>query len=371
MKAQINLVPLRKYSKTFEQIKVAGHPVYESVFLDLSTRSIWFFNSTTYANVDLEVEVLESDSEDPGFFVDGHKFFTIVNTYDDILLEDRVFKSEEGNTFSIVSYGEDWDFPNLTDVSEYEESSSITVDPDFLHHLKNAVSFTSSDLNSPFSAVYLQDEKMVAIQTSKYYEFSVPDANHFVLPQSLARILLGMNPEGTIHFYTKYVGEAQITLLQTEDIRIKFSASSNYELPVDINSEEFRGSFDHPAFFVVSREDMISNLRFLENFARNIVNARAQVHFNPQEGCLTFEITEESHIEHNIPVEKFEDSEFEVSFSEMDPFWVSLTDLRLTLQKISGDKVCIQYHPEKAPLRFQEYEGDDSYFIIQSRLEED
>lgn len=360
----LNMLNLRQYTKLFNSVKIAGNAYYDHVFLDFRKNTMSFYTDSTSVRVDL---LVEGDKDVDYLYVDGLKFFFLVNSYDKLEIRKGKFYSDKKDRFSLPVIDEDLAFSVQEDYTG--EIRQLHFSRSFIEDLDICREFLEKSSNFP--AVFFEKRDIVALSQSKCIQAPsgfVEDTS-FAVPTPVIRALLSLNiqEDDDIEFRLKESANGgQIIEFNYRDLLYKFASSSDVELPVDPHSEEFTSSFDHKEYFIIETSDLVEALRILSSFAK-IDIGHCEVLFE-SETSIKMKMFNESEIEYNIDIESYSDYEF---FKDKS-FWISLHGLSSAVSSMAKkriENIQIHYSDKEPAIKLLDASRTQEIFIVQTLIE--
>ncbi len=366
---KIDTKNLKSFKKTFDVLKNSNSPYYEYVYFDFSEQKIIFRNENCIVRIPLIIEEMEEDENPENFLVEGSKFFFIAYRYDQLTLKDKVFYSNDGGKFKIPVMEEEMAYPSLEKETP-SDSGYFVIDDQTHDFLKTSLDYLEKDSMSPYSALFFEKGKMMALSPTRFFSVDLPEENKnlsFYLPVFVVRLLVSLGVTGKIGFKRKDKNNNFISELLTESFSIYFTSQS-YELPVDPFSEEFENSFMHDNSVELPLEEFSSSVNFLFEFFKDTKSAHCRIKFLSEEKKVEFYLPMEGETSYSCSVNSFSDSNY---FSNKE-MWVSLHSLKSVTQsfiKNVEDKefIIMRYEDEAPAVLFTQEKG---FFIVQTLLED-
>ena len=259
---------LRNLQRIWSSIRIKGTPYYENVLLDFENKKIAFRGpqSTVKGNLEFETE----GNLPPLGFIDGSKFFSLVQFYDELVIDENGVFSSSGNSFE-VPYLDETDI-DMADRS-YDDWMKVTVnfDEETGKKLSSAIScIDPSDADSTWTqAVYLQSGTIITASHYRMYFSPVDNADegNLTFPSQFAKLLPYLHLSGDVDFLVrKGAGDSTIIQVDTGEVWIRYYCASVYVPPVDFLSDEFTSSYNHPNYVSFRVEDVSTALKFLFSY---------------------------------------------------------------------------------------------------------
>ena len=284
---------LKPVYKVWSQIRVKGSPLYENVYLDFENRTIGFKNEQATVKTSLELEDNDGKGlEHRSMFVDGSKFFSLVQFYDYVdLSDDDIFYSSMGDAFQIPELeGEEIELAD----QEYDDWSvySVSFTPELNKKLLLSFSYVDAEENSDFSALFIHQGTLVGCTRFKMFIAETDNGleeAEFGIPLPLLRLINSMNMQGTVDLKVRdNVGDSKMIEFTYGDIWIRYGASSRYVLPIEPESEEFHETYDHPTYFSVNISELDSAIKFLASYFSDVPSVVCKMEFDTSDESAMF-----------------------------------------------------------------------------------
>lgn len=364
---------LKSVQKIWNQIRVRGIQYYDYVHLDFHNRILSFMNSTTVVKVNLNLEDNDGKGlEHDPMFIDGSKFFSLVQFYDYVDLEDKTFYSSSGDKFVIPELEEEIEIPN----GEFHDWKTVNVDfnADLNKELSLAMSYVESDMNSEFSSLFIQNGVMFSYNHYRMFHGDTSISGiEFNVPYTLLKLITSLNMMGAVELKTRTLaGGASMTEFSYGDIWIRYSASSKYELPFDPDSDDFKSSYDHETNFVVSMDTIQEAIKFLTAYMVDVSEAVCQCRFStsdPDDMVMTLHLDYTGAVDYRVKMEKCSDTEY---FDGQSAF-IYLNSIRSAigiLAQYGVKNVNITFDSDAAAMKFSDDDGECPVFVIHTVTEE-
>jgi hypothetical protein len=350
---------LRKYSKTFGMVRIPKHAYFGAVHIDGAKGKLSFRNENIVFSINLEVE---GTIESPIYITEGDKFFALVNSVDYLELEKGIFKTPTGDKFNISSFEEE--FPEVSFNNSDWDEIDFPIDDETITYMRKSQPYIAGPETPEYHGLFFQSDWLIAIQPSKMFarKFSFP-IDGVKIPADLVRVLTSIDAEN-IKIFVDSIEDSSSFILRADGLNIKFTTDTQLALPVDINSEDYRASFEHETSFTVGKDSLMSVIRFLDPFVRDLVCSRCQINFFPEDNQLEFVVQDESNL--------INYKESDVEFSDPEYFkdkyvTLSLLILATNISNLEGDKIQITFDEDRPAMKLSAPDQNE-LFIIQTRL---
>lgn len=308
---------LKSLSKIWSMMRKQGMRVYEYVYIDFDNRKIKFIDEQTLVIVDL---ALVNYSAHEPMYVEGSKFFSLVGAYDAIEVkdDDLTFYTSDGNKFTLPQIDvADASFPD----DDYNDWNVQKIDfsEEFNKIISSSLNYVDSDINSEFSTLYFVSGYAVALDQYKMFFAKLPASftGEFNFPYQFIKIITALKLEGTIDFNFRLLSnEAVMVEFTYNGIRIRFSSSAKYQLPVDPLDPDFQKQFNHDNYFIVNKNQLNSSVNFLGEFLKDVTDVICTCKFvsvddsdNPlDEPYLRIDSNYSGEVSYKIPIKEFSDA---------------------------------------------------------------
>lgn len=356
---------LKKYSKLFLSVRIAGNVYYDYVFLDFRQKTMSFYSDSTWVRTDL---IIEGENNIDYLYIDGFKFFFLVNSYSSLEIKDGEFYSKEGNRFSLPTIEEDLTFNIEENYSG--ESKKLKFTKQFLEDLNICKEFLEKTPTYP--ALFFEKNIMTALCQTKSIQSvtGFEDNTSFSMPTPVLRAILSLEikEDEIIEFrLTKTENGADNVEFNYLDLFYRFSSSADVTLPVNPFDSNFIKSFNHKNFFVVETKELVEALKIFSTFAKIDVG-HCQIIFN-SENFINLKLITDSEVDLNLKVIEYSNFDY---FDQKD-LWISLSGLSSaanSLAKKKVDKIKIHFEEDKPAIKLQNFENKEELFIVQTLIQD-
>lgn len=269
-----NLKPIQKI---WNQIRVRGNSYFDHVMLDFDSKQILFKNGQACVKASLSLE----DNDGRGLshrkmFIDGSKFFSLVQFYDYVDLDENdVFYSSQGDKFIVPELNEEIPFPEAEEGGECK-LLTVSFTPELNKKLSIASTYVDPDSESDYYALFVHNESLIACNRTKML-FAQTDnglKGSFAIPYPLLRLIITMDIQGDVDL--RIINDADgYTYIEFSygDMWIKYGNSEGYVLPFDPDSEDFLSTYDHSTYFCVNLSQIDEAVKFLSSYYNDTVDA--------------------------------------------------------------------------------------------------
>jgi hypothetical protein len=354
---------LKNYKKIYESVKDVNSVYQDYVYLNFKDSKLEFLNQSCFVSIVMEIE---GEDERDGLFVEGSKFFFLVQSYDEITLKGVSFYDPRGNKYSIPILNEP--------LSPPEEDSSIEkVDLNFSKRffslLKTSFDYLPKEEFSPTSALFLDKGRLMALSDTKFLSSDISDIfqGSLILPYGIAKILNSLFfEEDNISVYSKEF--SNVIKIETRDMKLLFASNLQHELPVDPFSDDFKSGFLHPNRVELPLSLFEEAVKNLSSFIgeQNITPCR--VIFNMEKKQLILSIETDGETSLSIPIVSTNNDDY---FESKD-FWIYLSYLKqsiLSLKNYSKEEDSLFFlFDQDSPAVLFSLDNQEELFIVQTLL---
>lgn len=370
---------LKLIQKVWSQIKNRDSKYYEYVLLDFKEGCLGFENRQTVVKVKLHLE----DNDGKGFshrnlFIDGAKFFSLVQFYDYIDIDENdIFYSSLGDKFQIPRIEEDI---ALTDVS-FNDWEKYTVDftPELNTELTASFSYVDTEPDSTYSALFAYDGKLIACNRFRIFicktDGSISSKAEMSLPLPLLKLINTIRMSGKVTFlYRIDSNEAPMVEFSYNDIWMRYGGSSDFALPFEPDSEDFKSAYDHPNYFVVSLSELNEAINILSAYYTDVSDAICTLSFdtsNPEDRKMIIKVSYEQsgNIEYRIGVSSCTDDEY-FNGKTVAIYITFLRNAISTLSQFGVENMMITYDEDAPAMAFYDAKEEAPAFVIHTITEE-
>lgn len=361
---------LREYRTLFNSISDKKAGVEGAVHLDFKEGIFSFRGPGAFFKTALYFQ--ESDIEIDGVYVmEGEKFFAMIQNYDEVFFNGKIFTTEDGNRFHLNMLEGPGEYPHFEEGDDYIEA------PFNYEELKTPLYQIGNFLNDPKDGqIFFHNDEMLAVYENNLVRlrnyFSTEE--DFSLPTKLFSIVeklqSAMKNSPTLRMYKKE-DSVLVHYSDEEDEKwnsLHYSLPANVDFPVDPDDPEFIENYDNEHFITVNGENFMNTLTFLDPFATGINNDTAYIKMQAKEGKMLFYISDDSNsVEYNLPVEEFSD----VDYFEQESMDISFKKLKNTLkalripisQEVNSWSVTMKYNVDGPTVTFSSSSHPNDIFV--------
>lgn len=340
----ISTKEFRQYAKGIKALYQKGHPMSQSVYLDIKNKEARVINPFMYSIASFPFVVNEENEGEhiDNFFVSMTPFLAICDSYTELTLNsDREFVAPNGEKFTPASYDDDeYEIPK-----KYEDFSCEEVNPDDIAKLSIAVKFSGEEGTN--GAILCNT--VVATDKVSFYE-NVNLAGNYQDVYKFSPFAISFLQNIFIDDITVGKHEGYLLVTINKSFRFMFP-ESNGNVPPSYYSGEFMDGYKHENYVTVSRQSLIENLRFLSPFVSDVVNERISFKVD---GDKFYLIAKEEH-----KAQKYVD--IENSVLELNGVEVFISRQRIVdlVNVIKDDKLDIHLEAEKPVIYITGHEKTD------------
>lgn len=362
---------LSEFTRVFNIVKDPTSTYFTHVFLNFKEKVLSFYNEFTVVRIDLLYTLEDGEELPKNLFVDGTKFFFLVNLHKELIIKDGVFYSNKGDKFVVPTLEEELDFIDKETYSDntYQMMFNKNVSIDF------GLMGDFIDKEGAIPAIFFLNDSTITIGSSKviYSKLPFDKKVDFSIPGLVVRILASLKPDVSkdaiddiIEFRLITNDDGKQTVeFNYKTLFVKYSTSEDSTLPVDPTSEEFRVNFDHKDYFVVAKENLITAIRIITSFFDS-ENGHCKISFISKNEIMVSAHTESQMVDYKIDLEEMTNSEEFVG----EDFWISIFGLQAATNALIAKgytKIKIQYSPNKNAIVFSDVElGYEGFYVVQT-----
>lgn len=368
---------LRGLSKVYGLMRVQGNVYYENVYLDFGARTITWQNATSVFRTRLEATGSDVDEMKP-VFISGSRFFALVSSTDELEYDGEFFVSN-GNRFRLETLNDEVTFP-LSTYDDWKETT-LNFTPELQRHLDLAVDYIEKDANSPFSALFFTNGKMVALNRQRFYIVDVSSSTQedLVLPFEMLRLINTMNITGSAVLRVRKTTSSDILELEYGQSTIRMAGSSEYRLPVDIFSDAFRSTYTFDEYVTLDSSAMLSALNFLNTYLsdRRLSYCNVTAHTLDENGTPLAEPYMGLEFSYGTDIVRYRVPILDTyNAAEMNgkQFCMYLSVLKQAFSTLSANgaqKIMMRYRDRSVVVYFSNAEEDDGMFILHVTISEE
>lgn len=371
---KINTSSLRGLSRVYSLMKISGNVYYENVLLDFGNKTITWQNSNSVFRAPVEIEGTETI--DP-VFINGTKFFLLVSNTD-VLEYDGEFFSSDGNRFKIEKSSDKVEFP-LSDYDDWK-TTTIVFSPELQKRLSLSVDYVEKESDNPFSALFFVNGKMVALNKQRFFVSDVSSSTQetFTLPFSFLRIMNSMSLDGEVELSVHKSNDSEIIQIKKDGVILRMAGSSEYKMPVDIDSDAFRAYYTYDDYVTVDSQKTMQALTFLCGYLSDIKRAYCFTEFHTMDGSvpskdpymsMEFALKDQS-VQYKVPIISSYDPQ-SMDGKRFGMFLSVLKQAFSTLVANGASHVTLKYSPTSPVVYFSNADEDDGLFILFSTLSDE
>lgn len=377
MSIALKTANLRNLQRIWNSVRVKGTPYYENVLLDFTSSRISFRGQQTIVKGDLQYSTDDSQNVPAQMFIDGGKFFSLVQLSDEITIDNEgVFHTDSSNGFSIPSLNED-DI-DMAD-QPYDDWTNVIVPftEETRKILSSAIGYIDpTDADSIWSqAVYIQNGHIITASHYKmlFGEIGGSDEGSFAIPAPLARILPYLNLDGDVDFLIrKGAGDSTVIQIQYGDIWLRYYCSNSYETPGDLLSEEFTSSYFHENYIDVDLASLSNTARFLLSYFSDVPLLWATFTFNTQSEAPELKLIlkySSGKTEYSLPILECSDAEY----FEGKEIMLGIDSIRNDTAVLAGMGVSrfrMRVDVNASSIMFADGEGKSKVYLVNTLFED-
>ena len=374
---------LRRLIKIWAIMRKQGMRAYEYVYIDFNAHKIKFMDEQSLIEADLALA--DYEEHDP-LYVDGSKFFSLVNAYSSLEISQNssVFITEDGNKFNLPQL-------NIADAAFPDDGySDWTVQPidfssEFCRLMSSSLNYVDPDPNSEYSTLYFVSGHAVALDETKMFFAKLP--NGFTMesdfPYQFVKMITAMKLEGLVEFRSRQLSNGAMMIEFVYDgIHLRYASSAKYSLPVDPLDPGFRSQFEHENYFIVDRNQLNSSVNFLGEFLKDVSDVICNCRFITldqngdvlDEPYMQIDSTYSGEVSYKIPIKEFSDALYfngKVLVLYLNIFKSVIS----TLSNYGAEDILVRYEEGKPAVYFADANNtktgiDDSVYVIHTVIGE-
>jgi len=346
---------LKQYLKISAATSVKGNRIYESALLNFEEGFIY-----TFGEVVTRTKLIFTGEPEDSFFVSLDKFMLLVNSYDTLDLNNKVFSSGR-DTFELAYFvEEDIETPKFDNV--FENENSITFTSSLLKDIKNSLYFIEPGLYPELDGIFVRNEHLIATNKVGFYNKLIPGLNDITLPLNVIKILTLLKDDHEVKIHTEN-GKILMSI-DNGEVETKIPASLNLNIP-DTQSEGFINSYNHNTFITTNRLELEEIFKFIFPFSKEQPSERVLMSIIDS-NTMQVKIVDSNKITKEVNL---------LSCSEeligLD-FWISASMVRTALSYITTKDVKIQLSIDSPATNFVGVNNEELNIIIsQIKAQED
>lgn len=373
---------LRPLIKVWSLMRKQGMRAYEYVYIDFDNAKIKMLDEQSFITANLPLS--DYEQHEP-VYVEGSKFFSLVNAYDSIEIKsnDTTFYSEDGNTFNLPQLNIiDAAFPE--DVYNDWIDQKIDFTAEFNNMLLSSLNYVDPDINSEFSTLYFQSGIAVALSDIKMFFEKLPGiTSNFNIPYPLIKIILALRLENSVNFkFRELSNEAMMIEFEYNGVVVRFSSSAKYQLPVDPLDPNFRQQFDHNNYFIVDKNQLNESVNFLGEFLKDVSDVICTCQFVTYDSAgnkldnpyIRIDSNYSGEISYKIPIKEFSDIDY-FNGKKLVLYLNIFKSVITTLSNYKTESILVKYEEGMPAVYFSNAENlknnvEDNVYIIHTVIDE-
>lgn len=368
-------------SKVYGLMRNAGNPYYENVYLDFVEKRIVFQNESSVFTAPLTFDT-DGSTVPANTFITGTKFFALTSL-GDVGYDGNVFKDPAGNSYVIERFSDvrPEDFP-IQPFDDWKETE-INFTDDFKRRIALAGDYAEKQPTSSYAALFFTHGKMVALNKQRVFEADVSQTTmeDFVLPFAFVKILTAMDIQGKAKLRIRKVNGTDVIEIASTMGTYRMSGSSDYQLPIDIFSDDFNSLVlaDCPNSVTLTASTWTNAINFLLGYLSDVKNAYSILEFktldsngNPLASPYmkaVFDL-DRQRIDYTIPVDSVAGAE-NLNGVKFSMFLSVLRQAVMTLVADGAKSVKLTYEKDSTAVRFEDADGGKGLFLLHTILDID
>lgn len=338
---------LKKYLKIPISTQMRGHRIYESALLDFEEGYIYTFGETV-----TRIKLMFSGDIEESFFISLDKLMLIVNSYDELELNGKVFSSGK-DTFELAHFvEEDIETPRFDNI--FDDESTMSFSSSLIKDIKNSLYFIEPGLYPELDGVFVRDEHLIATNKVGFYDKLIPGMSDVTLPLNVIKILTLLKDDHEIKMHS----ENGKILMSIDDgqVEVKIPASLNLNIP-NTQAEGFINSYNHDTNIIMNRLELEEIFKFMVPFSKEQPSERVMITV-VDNTTMQIKIMDTNKITKEITIKECSE---ELVGSD---FWISASMVRTALAYITDVDIKIQLSPDSPATNFIGTTNEDLHIII-------
>ncbi len=346
---------LKKYLKIPFASIVKGHRVYESILLNFEEGYLYTFGETV-----TKTRLLFTGDIEENFFVSLEKFMLLVNSYDVLELNNKVFSNGK-DTFELAHFvEEDIETPKFNDVVNNE--STINFSSSLIRDIKNSLYFIEPGLYPELDGVFVRNEHLIATNKVGFYDKLIPGLEDITLPLNVIKILTLLKDDHEVKMHSEN-GKILMSIDEGQ-VEVKIPASLNLNIP-NTQSEGFINSYNHDDSIILNRLELEEVFKFMVPFSKEQPSERVMMSIIDEE-TIQVKIMDSNKITKEMSIKSCSEELIGLDF------WIAAGMVRTALAYITDVDIKIQLSKESPATNFIGTANEDLHIIIsQIKAQED
>ena len=361
---------LLRYRKIYGMTKVVGNIYFSYVFLDFEKKLLSYQNETTIVSIDL---IIEGENEkEKNLFVDGEKFFYLVQKYESLEVRDSQFFTPDGHRMILPSIDEEMELPQEVD-GDWNHVSFL-FDKALISNLSVASSYLEKELDMP--ALFFDKGKMFILSSIRYFQADsgLDEEKTFLFPKEIVSMLksIGLQDgDSAIVYYQETSNGGLIVEVTCGTLHYRHATSSQFEPSVDPLSEDFKENFLHEDYVVFPVKEINRELTFLSALLKDFVSPTCNFSFEEDGENLSLRIIIQNNIEVEklLPILRFSDKKKLVDRG----FWILLDSMSMALRELhmkGVSEAIIRYDEEASTIFLADPSEEEKFFLVHALVED-
>ncbi len=344
---KIDTSNLKQYLKIPMTTIQKGHRIFEAVYFNFEEKYLY-----TYGETVTRIKLNFTGDAEENFFTPLDKFILLVNSYDELTLENKVFSSGK-DTFELAHFiEEDIETPRFLDV--FDDDSNTTFSAELLKDIKNSLYFIEPGLYPELDGVFVREEHLIATNKVGFYDKLIPGMKDMTLPLEVIKILSTLKDNHEVKIHSEN-GKIQMSI-DDGQVDIKIAASLNLNIP-NTQSDGFKNSYNHDTSIVVNRLELEDIFKFIVPFSKEQPSERTLISIVDEE-TVQIKITDSNKITKQMKMASCSEELIGLDF------WISASMVRTALAYITDKDIKIQLSTVSPATNFVGTTNEDLHVII-------
>jgi len=323
-----------------------GHRLYESIYFNFEDSYLYTFGETV-----TRVKFEYTGEPEENFFVPLDKFVLLVNSYDILELNDKVFSSGR-DSFELAHFvDEDMGTPEFHTCSNNEP---MTFTSSLIKDIKNSLYFIEPGLYPELDGVFVRNNHLISTNKVGFYDKIIEEMEDITLPLNVIKILTLLKDDHEIQMHTE---NGRILMsIDNGQVEINIPTALNLNIP-DTQSEGFINSYNHDTNIQMNRAELEEIFKFIVPFSKEQPSERTMISII-NESTIQIKIMDTNKITK------------EMTISSCSPelvganVWISASMVRTALAYITDTDIKMQISPNSPAINFIGVSSEDLHVII-------
>ena len=343
----------------FNSILNSQNQFFKSICLDFTNKLAYSFNNTDNLRVKFEYELNDKEEVPKPLFIDGKLFTNLCKLTNDISYDDSKNLFSIGkDTYKIPFFRQDeYDFIEFDDI-EIISTIKVNLNKDLSSLIKTASQFMCqtaySSKEKSLNGIFIRNNRCIASDTKKFVNLSLPvKIDDLDINSNVLKFLVQLE-------------DKEVTISKNENI-VKMSFDSidliivNSELQLPpIEKEGFISSYEHNNKVIVNKNELLSELLFLEDFLRESGSEKLYIIIRKENILLQVkENTKDIYVDKEFVFKTIQTEQDEVEFP------LNVAYLKMALSSINSETIDVRFDDEKIGIKLSaNNEPSDSFVVL-------